>query len=248
MKREWMMVLGFVFLASQVCAEETPVLKTMKDKVSYATGVEMARSFQRQGVEVDRDLFMKGVKDGFSGEKLLMSDDEFHKTLKVFQTEQKMKLAERKRQQAEMMRKQRQATPTTSVEENRKAGEAFLAANTVKDGVVTLPSGLQYKILKAGDGRKPTDSDTVECRYRGTLIDGTEFDNSDRGGQSATFKVAGMIPGVREALKLMPVGSRWQLFIPPRLAYGARGSGRAIGPDATLIFELELISVPPAKE
>jgi len=108
MKREWMMVLGFVLLAAQVSAEETPVLKTMKDKVSYATGVGMVRSFKQQGVEVDPDLFMKGVKDGLSGGTLLMSDDEFHKTLKVFQTEQKMKLAERKRQQAETMRKQRE--------------------------------------------------------------------------------------------------------------------------------------------
>jgi len=114
MKREWMMVLGIVLLAAPVCAEETPVLKTMKDKVSYATGVEMARSFQRQGVEVDRDLFMKGVKDGLSGGTLLMSDDEFHKTLKVFQSWQKMKLAERKKQHAEQMRKQRQNTTKTA--------------------------------------------------------------------------------------------------------------------------------------
>ena len=108
MKRDWWMVLGAVLLAIQVSAEETPVLKTMNDKVSYATGVEMARSFQRQGVEVDRELFLKGVKDGLSGNTLLMSDDEFHKTLRIFQTEQKMKLAERKRQQAEQLRKQRE--------------------------------------------------------------------------------------------------------------------------------------------
>jgi FKBP-type peptidyl-prolyl cis-trans isomerase FklB len=202
----------------------------------------MVRSFQRQGIDVDKDLFLKGVKDGLSGGTLLMSDDDFHKTLKVFQVEQKMKLAERKRQLAERLRKQRQ-TATVPGEENRKAGEAFLAANGTKEGVVTMPSGLQYRILKAGDGRKPTDADSVECRYRGTLIDGTEFDSSDRAGQPVTFKVKGMIPGVREALKLMPVGSKWQLFIPPQLAYGARGSGRDIGPNATLIFELELLAV-----
>jgi FKBP-type peptidyl-prolyl cis-trans isomerase len=153
-----------------------------------------------------------------------------------------MKLAERKYQQSDQLRKQRQAAALVG-EENRKAGEAFLAANKAKAGVVTLPSGLQYRILKAGDGGKPSDADTVECRYRGTLIDGTEFDRSDPSGQPATFKVAGVIPGWREALKLMSAGSKWQLFIPPQLAYGARGAGRAIGPNATLIFDLELLAV-----
>jgi FKBP-type peptidyl-prolyl cis-trans isomerase FklB len=235
-------ILGIGLLAAPVCAEETPVLKTMKDKVSYATGVDTVRSFQRQGIEVDQDLFLKGVKDGLSGGTLLMSDDEFHKTLKVVQIGQKVKQSERKTQYSEQMRKQRQAA-TMSGEENRKAGEAFLAANKGKDGVVTLPSGLQYKVLKAGEGGKPTDADTVECRYRGTLIDGTEFDNSDRGGQRAAIKVTDVIPGWREALKLMPVGSTWQLFIPPQLAYGTRGSGTAVGPDATLIFDVELLAI-----
>jgi FKBP-type peptidyl-prolyl cis-trans isomerase FklB len=229
-------------MAAQASAEEPPVLKTQKEKVSYAAGVDMARSLQRQGVEVDRDLFLKGVQDGLSGGSLLLSDDDINKTLKAFKTEQKMKLAERKYRQSEQLRKQRQAAALAG-EENRKAGEVFLAANKAKDGVVTLSSGLQYKVLKAGDGRKPTDTDTVECRYRGTLIDGTEFDRSDPAGQPATFKVAGVIPGWREALKRMPAGSKWQLFIPPQLAYGARGAGRAIGPNATLIFDLELLAV-----
>jgi len=242
MNRKWMLALGIVLMAAQVSAGETPALKTQKEKVSYAAGVDMARSLERQGVEVDRDLFLKGVKDGLSGGTLLLSDDDIKKMLKAFKTEQKMKLAERKYQQSEQLRKQREAAGLVG-EENRKAGEAFLAANKAKDGVVTLPSGLQYKVFKAGDGRKPTEADTVECRYRGTLIDGTEFDRSDPAGQPATFKVAGVIPGWREALKLMPAGSKWQLFIPPQLAYGARGAGRAIGPDATLIFDLELLAV-----
>jgi FKBP-type peptidyl-prolyl cis-trans isomerase FklB len=242
MNWKWMPVLGIVLMAAQASAGETPALKTQKEKVSYAAGVDMARSLQRQGVEVDRELFLKGVKDGLSGGTLLLSDDDINKMLKAFKTEQKMKLAERKYQQSEQLRKQRQAAALVG-EENRKAGEAFLAANKAKDGVVTLPSGLQYRILKAGDGGKPSDADTVECRYRGTLIDGTEFDRSDPAGQPATFKVAGVIPGWREALKLMPAGSKWQLFIPPQLAYGARGAGRAIGPNATLIFDLELLAV-----
>jgi len=235
-----MLVFGVALIAAQVSAEETPVLKTMKDKMSYATGADLVRSFQRQGVEVDKDLFLRGVKDGLSGGTLLLSEDEINKLMKTFTVEQKMRLAERKKKLAELKAKQRQAAATAG-EENRKAGEVFLAANKVKDGVVTLPSGLQYRILKTGDGGKPTDASTVECRYRGTLIDGTEFDRSPA-GQPATFKVTGVIPGWTEALKLMPAGSKWQLFIPPQLAYGVAGSG-PIGPKATLIFELELLAV-----
>ena len=197
MKRTWMVIFGVVLLAAQVCAEEPPVLKTMNDKMSYATGVDFVRNFQRQGVEVDKDIFLRGVKDGLSGGTLLLSDDEINKLMKTFMNEQKMKLAERKRKLAESKAKQRQAAATVG-EENRKAGDAFLAANKVKEGVVTLPSGLQYRILKAGDGGKPTDADTVVCRYRGTRIDGTEFDRSPD-GQPATFKVTEVIPGWREA-------------------------------------------------
>ena len=131
-----------------------------------------------------------------------------------------------------------------AVDNNKKEGAAFLARNKTKQGVVTLPSGLQYKILKAGNGtKKPIGSDTVECHYRGTLINGTEFDSSYRRGQPASFPVSGVIPGWTEALKLMPVGSKWQLFIPSQLAYGAQGAGRDIGPDATLIFEVELLAI-----
>ena len=130
-----------------------------------------------------------------------------------------------------------------AVNNNEQEGVVFLTNNKTKQGVVTLPSGLQYKILKAGNGKKPIGSDTVECHYRGTLINGTEFDSSYRRGQAASFPVSGVIPGWTEALKLMPVGSKWQLFIPSQLAYGAQGAGRDIGPDATLIFEVELLAI-----
>lgn len=228
MTPKWIVALGLGFLAAQASAEEAPVLKTQKDKMSYSIGAEAGRNFKRLGVEVDTDLLVKGLRDALSGEKLLMTDEELRAAMTAYQ--------------AEVRQKQAQAA-RLAAENNKKAGDAFLAENTTKEGIVTLPSGLQYKILKAGDGKRPTEADRVECNYRGTLISGTEFDSSYRRGQPATFKVSGVIPGWREALKLMPVGSKWQLFIPPQLAYGERGTGRDIGPNATLIFEVELLAI-----
>lgn len=228
MTPKWIVALGLGFLAAQASAEEAPVLKTQKDKMSYSIGAEAGKNFKRLGVEVNTDLLVKGLRDALSGEKLLMTDEELRGTVTAYQ--------------AEVRQKQAQAAQLAA-ENNKKAGDAFLAKNTTKEGIVTLPSGLQYKILKAGDGKMPTAADTVECHYRGTLINGTEFDSSYRRGQPATFKVTGVIPGWREALKLMPVGSKWQLFIPPQLAYGERGTGRDIGPNATLIFEVELLAI-----
>lgn len=228
MRRKWIAVAGLGLLATQASAEEAPVLKTDKDKISYSIGVDVGKNLKRLGVEVDADLFGKGLRDALSSEKLLMTDEEVRAAMTAYQTEVRQKQAQAARLAAET---------------NKRTGETFLADNKTKEGVVTLPSGLQYKIVKKGDGKIPTDTDTVECHYRGTLIDGTEFDSSHRRGQPATFKVAGVIPGWREALKLMPAGSTWQLFIPPQLAYGERGTGRDIGPNATLIFEVELLAV-----
>ncbi len=157
-----------------------------------------------------------------------MSDEEMRTVMTAYQKEISQKQAE---------------AAKIAAEKNKKEGDAFLAANKAKEGVITLPSGLQYKILKEGNGKKPTDADTVQVHYRGTLIDGTEFDSSIKRGQPASFPVKQIIPGWREALKLMPVGSKWQLFIPPELAYGARGAGGDIGPNATLIFEVELLAI-----
>ena len=203
-------------------------MKTQKDKVSYSVGVDVAKSFAKMGMDLDLDVFIKGLRDGFSGKKLLMTDDEMHATMTALQNDLAKKQSEGKQ---------------SAAEENKKAGEAFLAENKKKEGVVTLPSGLQYKILKAAKGKKPTDADTVECHYRGTLIDGTEFDSSYSRGKPATFPVAGVIPGWTEALKLMPVGSKWQLVVPSKLAYGEHGAGADIGPNATLIFEVELLGI-----
>jgi FKBP-type peptidyl-prolyl cis-trans isomerase FklB len=230
-----MVVLGVVLLCAQ-CAQETPgpktqpetVLKTQEDKVNYGIGVSMAKNLKQQKIEVNADILIKGLRDELTGAKLLMTEEELTKTMREFQIELRQKQAKAVKMAAE---------------ENRKEGEAFLAENKKKEGVVTLPSGLQYKVLKAGEGKKPTDADTVEVHYRGTLINGTEFDSSLRAGQPATFAVTGVIPGMKEALKLMPVGSKWQIVIPSQIAYGERGSPPVIGPNSTLIFELELLDI-----
>jgi FKBP-type peptidyl-prolyl cis-trans isomerase FklB len=207
-------------------------LKTPKDKASYAVGLNVGRNLgaqlRQQSVEVDQAILLRGVKDALAGGKTLLTDDEAKAALSQLQ-------ADTRNKQMEKMK--------VVSETNKKEGLDFLGANKTKQGVVTLPSGLQYKILAEGTGPKPTDMDTVVCNYRGTLINGTEFDSSYKRGQPASFQVNGVIKGWTEALQLMPVGSKWQLFIPPELGYGDRGSGPNIGPGATLIFEVELLSI-----
>jgi FKBP-type peptidyl-prolyl cis-trans isomerase FklB len=203
-------------------------LKTQKEKFSYAIGMKMGANFKKQAVPVDANIMARGIKDALAGGKTLLTDDEAQAAIMDVQ----------KQMQAKMQEKAKEAGDA-----NKKEGEAFLAANKGKEGVVALPSGLQYKIEKAGTGPKPTANDSVVCNYRGTLIDGKEFDSSYKRGQPAIFPVTGVIKGWTEALQLMPVGSKWQLFIPSDLAYGDRGAGADIGPGATLVFEVELMSI-----
>jgi FKBP-type peptidyl-prolyl cis-trans isomerase FklB len=203
-------------------------LDTQKDKESYAIGMSFGSSLRKQSVEVETDILIRGVKDSLAGVKTLLTDDEQKAVLTMLQAD---------------IRKKQEEKMAQAGEANLKEGQEFLAANKSKDGVVTLPSGLQYKILQAGTGPKPTTADSVVCNYRGTLINGTEFDSSYKRGQPATFPVSGVIKGWTEALQLMPVGSKWQLFVPADLAYGTRGAGANIGPNSTLIFEVELISI-----
>jgi FKBP-type peptidyl-prolyl cis-trans isomerase FklB len=208
-------------------------LKTDKEKFSYALGMNVGETLHKQSVPVDTTILLRGLRDALAGGKTALTDQQAHEAIANVQNQIRAKMQEK----AKIMG-----------EANKKEGNEFLAANKSKGGVVTLPSGLQYKIETQGTGPKPTPNDTVVCNYRGTLVNGTEFDSSYKRGQPASFPVNGVIKGWTEALQLMPVGSKWQLFIPPDLAYGERGQGPDIGPDATLIFEVELISIQPQNQ
>ena len=218
-------VLAIVVCATSANAQEAPTLTTEDDKLSYALGARIGRDLRdRSELEVKPELLFKGINDALAGRPMLMTEQEVAATMNSLR--QKVALAAQER-----------------AEENRQKGAEFLAANKEKEGVFTLKSGLQYKVLKQGEGPKPTANDRVVVNYRGTLIDGTEFDSSYARKEAATFTLRQVIKGWREALLLMPVGSKWQLFIPSRLAYGTRGHGRQIGANATLVFEVELIEV-----
>jgi FKBP-type peptidyl-prolyl cis-trans isomerase len=237
-------IAGGTMLLGNVLAQQTPAsnpkpapapesqsasaFKTQKDKVSYAIGMNVGATLHRQGIDIDPKVVQQGLQDALAGGKMLLSEEEERAVLTELQAD---------------MRKKQQEKMQQAAEANKKEGDAFLTANKGKDGVVTLPSGLQYKIITSGTGPKPSASDSVVCNYRGTLIDGKEFDSSYKRGQPATFPVSGVIKGWTEALQLMPVGSKWQLFVPSDLAYGERGQGGDIGPNATLVFEVELISI-----
>lgn len=209
-------------------------LNTPKDKQSYAIGINvgkgLSQNLKQSGVDIDPAILVRAIKDVLAGDKQAMTDQEAQETLKTLQAD---------------MRKEQQLKQEQLAGNNKKEGDEFLAANKSKEGVTTLPDGLQYKILQEGTGPKPTAADSVTVNYRGTLLNGAEFDSSYKRGQPASFNVGGIIKGWTEALQLMPVGSKWQIFIPSDLAYGPRGAGRDIGPNATLVFEVELLSIQP---
>jgi FKBP-type peptidyl-prolyl cis-trans isomerase FklB len=228
MKIRMIIILAFLFLVSQVNAQENLVLKNQKDKMSYIIGMDIGNNLKKQSIDVEPNILVKGVKDALTGGKPLLTEQEIRETMTAFQNEMRVK-------QEVVARK------------NKEQGDSFLADNKKKEGVKTLQSGLQYKVIKVGVGKKPKLNEYVTTHYRGTLIDGTEFDSSYKRGQPATFQVSGVIPGWTEALQLMETGAKWQLFIPSNLAYGERGSGGVIGPNATLIFEIELISIQEKK-
>lgn len=222
MKTAFATVMILLCVISALAAD----LGTDLEKRSYAIGANVGKNIRLQEVKVDPALVSQGLLDELAG-KSKLTDAELGSIMQQLQTEVRQKM---------------QARHDKSAAENKKRGEAFLAENAKKDGVATLPGGVQYKVLKAGNGKLPTDRDTVLCNYRGTLVDGTQFDASPP-GKAASFKVSQVISGWREALGKMPVGSRWQLFIPADKAYGERGAGNVIGPNETLIFDVELVGI-----
>ena len=214
--------------SSASATPDIPGLPTKKDQISYAIGMNIGKGLHRDNIDVDPNMILSGLKDAMAGGKMMMTDDQAQQTLMHLQME---------------LREQADAKRAQQSEANKKAGDAFLAANKTKPGVIALPDGLQYKIIKQGTGPKPTLNDVVTVTYRGTLINGTEFDSTAKhGGEPATFPVKGVIHGWTEALQLMPVGTKFELYLPPDLAYGEQGAGSDIGPNETLIFEVELLS------
>jgi len=219
--------IAVLSIASLSFGEDKPQLKDLKDKVSYGVGLNVGANFKRQGQELNPDALLAGVKDALSGKTPALTENELKETMEAWskQMEDKQKVVG---------------------EKNAAEATKFLAENKKKDGVKTTASGLQYKVMKEGAGARPKETDTVTVNYRGTLINGTEFDSSYKRGQPATFPVNGVIKGWTEALQLMKTGSKYQLFIPADLAYGPRAAGPDITPNSALIFEVELLEVKPA--
>jgi FKBP-type peptidyl-prolyl cis-trans isomerase FklB len=230
MKMKWMAgALGVVVSAPLFAADaKAPALETTEDKVSYSIGSDLGKNLKRQGITINAAMFAKGMEDGMRGGPLLMTEQEMKQVLSDFEKDMMNKRASEFNQKAE---------------ENKVKGETFLKENKTKEGVVTLPSGLQYKIIKAGTGVKPTKEDTVTVEYTGRLLNGEVFDSTEKAGKPVSFKLNQVIPGWTEALQLMPAGSTWEVYIPAKLAYGSRNVGGSIGPNETLIFNVHLIDV-----
>ncbi|MBW1743539.1 MAG: FKBP-type peptidyl-prolyl cis-trans isomerase [Deltaproteobacteria bacterium] len=210
-------------------------LKTEDDRVSYSIGFSMGSSFKKDELKVNLDMFQQGVKDSFTGSQQILSEEEIQKTMMAFQ--QKMR-AKKQEEYAKRMEERK-----TQGEVNKEKGKEFLETNKTKEDIVTLESGLQYKILEKGTGGSPKATDTVKCHYKGTTIDGKEFDSSYQRGEPATFALNRVIKGWTEGLQLMKEGGKWQFFVPSELAYGEKGAGQNIGPDEVLVFEVELIAI-----
>ena len=225
----WILVVVLMVLPASACAQDAPVPKTEKEKLSYALGLDIGSQFKTRGVDVDPAVFAKAFQDALTGGKTEMTPEEARAVIAALQ----QTLAARQAAEAK-----------AAADKSKAEGDAFLAANKLKEGVITLPSGVQYKVVTTGTGKKPLATDQVVCHYRGTTIDGKEFDSSYKRNEPATFPVGQVIKGWTEVLQLMPVGSKWQVFIPSALAYAERGApGAGIGPNSALVFEIELLSI-----
>lgn len=230
MHRFWIAVVAFAVLGCQATGDKKVKLETQKDKLSYSIGLNVGHNLGRDSIAINPDAFLRGVLDaGLDSAARLMTDAQVQETIMQYQAEQRTKL---------------EAGAKVAGEKNKREGDAFLEQNKKQPGVVTLPSGLQYKVLVAGKGKMPKLNSTVTTQYSGRLLDGTEFDSSYKRGEAATFPCSGVIKGWTEALQLMREGSKWELYVPPDLAYGPAGTGGGtIPPNATLIFQVELLSV-----
>ena len=227
MKKILVCSLALGLIANTAFSQDKAELTTSEQRVSYCIGADIGKTFQEQGIDIDVKALSSGIADSLVGQSAL-SEEEIKTVMTAFQQEMMSKM---------------QAKQATASTENLQAGQTFLAENGKKDGVKVLPSGLQYKVLKSGEGRTPAATDKVKTHYHGTLIDGTVFDSSVERGDPVSFPVNGVIPGWTEALQLMKEGDKWQLFIPADLAYGEQGAGARIGPNSALVFEIELLAV-----
>ncbi len=222
------LTLAMLLISCQNNAQENVDLKTRKDSVSYAIGLNIGQSFKMQKIDADPAIIAAAMRDALDSNEAKLTEEQAQQVWMSYQQDMAA-AAEKERQVAGV--------------KNKEAGEKFLAENKSKDGVITTASGLQYKVIKMGDGPKPTSTDKVKVHYRGTLIDGKQFDSSYDRGEPAVFPVTGVIPGWTEALQLMPVGSKWEVYLPASIAYGERGAGQDIGPNSTLIFTVELLGI-----
>jgi len=227
-----MLLPALAYAQEEPAAGEPVTFETEMDKISYAIGTQAGQSFKKQELEINLEMLLRGIEDAMAGRELAISQEEMRQVM----------MDHRKRMMAK-----RQEQRKKEAAENLVKSSAFLEENKTKPGVQVLPSGLQYKVLKDGTGRTPTVTDRVKVNYRGTLVDGTEFDSSYKRGKPYEPEVTGVIPGWTEALQLMKEGAKWQLFIPHDLAYGDKGRGRTIPPNAALIFEIELLEILDAK-
>ena len=225
----WAAALVVGITGCQNTSEKQVKLETQTDKVSYSIGLNIGQNMKRDSIKINPDVLIRGIMDAsLDSASHLMTEAQIQETMTAFQKE---------------MQKKQQENARMAGEKNRAEGDAFLAGNSKKPGVVTLPSGLQYRIITQGTGKKPSASSTVSTHYVGRLLNGFEFDSSVKRGQPATFPCNGVIKGWSEALQMMPVGSKWELVIPPSLGYGEQGAGGVIPPNAVLVFELELLSI-----
>jgi FKBP-type peptidyl-prolyl cis-trans isomerase FklB len=227
LKKNGIVLCALALVAGQVWAAGSAELKSDKDRLSYSIGSSVGKNLKSEGVDVDLDVLIEGIKSSLAGEKGLMAEKDIRQVMNDYQTQARQR-ATGKRQQALL--------------DNKKKGEAYLAQYKAQAGVLELPNGVLYKVIKQGSGKKPMESDMVEVNYRGALTNGNEFDATEP-GKPASLKVSALIPGWKQALSMMPTGSKWQLVIPAVLAYGERGVGTDIGPNEVLVFDVELLAI-----